>query len=122
MFSKKSFNKYLEKRSFIQYAKTSTIPKKKYYEKFIIIPCYDEFDFIFKTLDSINNQNLSDLENTLIIIVINNSEDDSQTVKNNNKRTYYALMDCKFNFELTLIDCFSKKNMFKKKNWRSRSG
>ena len=72
----KTFNKYSKKIA-INLGKPHKTPSKKMYQNFIIIPCYDEYDYIFKTLDSINQQELKVLEQTLVVIVINNSSFES---------------------------------------------
>ena len=115
MINKNSYNKYLKRKSFIKYANIHKNPLKNSYKKFIIIPCYDEYNYIFETLKSINNQPADYLKNTLVIIVINNSDTDTHKVKNNNKLTYYSLIEKKYSYEFILIDCFSKKNMFNNK-------
>ena len=48
-------------------------PKKSNYDFLITIPCYDEIDYIFNTLDSINKQDRELLDRTLVSIIINNS-------------------------------------------------
>jgi len=107
--------KYLKTKSFIKHAKTQQVPLKETYQKFIVIPCYNEYNYIFKTLKSINKQHINYLNNTLVIIVINNSDRASYQIKNNNKLTYSSLMKKKYTFEVIIIDCFSKNNMFNKK-------
>ena len=115
MINEKKKQKYLEKKSFIKYANVHQVPLKESYEKFIVIPCYNEYNYIFKTLKSITKQHINYLNNTLVIIVINNSNQDSPQIKKNNKLTYSSLMKKKYTFEFIIIDCFSKKNMFSEK-------
>ena len=45
-------NKYLKKRSIHNIAKPHKEIKNKKFDYFIIIPCYNEFDYIFETLKS----------------------------------------------------------------------
>ena len=108
-------NKYLEKKSIHKIGKPhkSITPKK--FDFFVVIPCYNEFDYIFKTLKSINNQEQTILNNTLIIIVINNSKEESDLVKSNNQNTYQKLIEKKYNFNFIVIDSFSKQYAIPKK-------
>jgi hypothetical protein len=49
------------------------------------------------------------LSKLLVVIVINNSTKDSKSIVNNNLLTYKRLSIAKYNYEIILIDCFSKK-------------
>ena len=102
--------KYLKKRSIHKVGKPHKSVEKNNYKFFIIIPCYNEFEYIFDTLKSINHQNQYLLKDTLVIIVINNSLDDSIKVQENNSKTYNLLISKKYEFNFVAIDCFSKKN------------
>ena len=86
----KTFNKYSSKLA-IDLGMKNKVPSKSDYQNFIIIPCYNEYDYIFKTLNSINQQELKLLNQTLVVIVINNSNIESQSIVSNNKRTYDLL-------------------------------
>ena len=107
----KTFTKYIHKASYHTYGKPHKYPRKKYYDYFIIIPCYSEFDYIFITLDSINNQNNKLLNNSLIVLVINNSKSDTLEIKKNNQKTYDKLIYQKYNYEFIIINCFSTSLM-----------
>ena len=111
----KTFTKYIKRECSFTYGQIHKSPKLKTYQTFIIIPCYAELDYIFKTLDSINNQNTKYLESCLIVIVINNSNQDSNKVKENNQKTFDDLQVKKYNFEFITIDCFSQKNVLDSK-------
>ena len=50
----------------------------------IIIPIYNELQYIYKTLESINLQKQSLLNNCLVVLVINNSKRSSQKIIQNN--------------------------------------
>ena len=93
------FHKYIIKKSLCIGKPHRKLEKKNKFKFFIIIPCYDEYDYLFKTLDSINNQKLKLLEKTLVVIVINNSVDTNARVKKNNQKTYNKLIKLQFSFE-----------------------
>ena len=105
----KTFKKYLDKIDIQNHGKIHKHPNLKYYERFIVIPCYAEFDYVFQTLESINQQDIDLLQKCLVIIVINNSKSSSEDIKNNNYKTYQALDLKKYNFEFIMIDCFSEQ-------------
>ena len=101
--------KYLKKKSIQNLWYTHTAPKKKEYNFIITIPCYNEYDYIFKTLDSISKQEPLLLDSLLVIIVINNSEDEIEEIKKNNHATYQKIIGEKYNFEFVAVDSYSKK-------------
>jgi len=103
-------NKYIKKRSIHHFGKSHKNIKDKKFNFFIVIPCYNEFDYIFETLESINKQNQKILDETLVIIVINNSENEKESVKNNNQKTYQKLIEKKYNYNFIAIDAFSVEN------------
>ena len=111
----KTFNKYIHKNA-INVGIPHKNPDKLHYRNFVIIPCYNEFDYIFDTLESINVQNQQLLDQSLVIIIINNSNKDSRAVVMNNQSTYELLLKKKYNFEFIAIDCFSKKNSIDSSN------
>ena len=85
------------------------------YDFIITIPCYNEYDYIFKTLDSISKQELLLLDNLLVIIVINNSENEIEEIKKNNHATYQKIIGEKYNFEFLVVDSYSKERALKNK-------
>ena len=111
----KTFSKYHKNHSFDN-ASPHKLPSKKNYNYFIVIPCYNELNYLFDTLESINCQDKTLLKNTLVIIVINNSIDDNDIVKKNNLQTYASLLKKQYNFEFIAINCFSSKYALKTKN------
>ena len=56
-------------------------PIKNSYQYFIIIPVLNELEYLFKALNSINNQDSELLKKTLIVTVINNRVDSSIQIK-----------------------------------------
>ena len=106
----KTFNKYLKRECSYSYSQVESSLKLKTYQTFIVIPCYAELDYLFQTLDSINNQDIKSLKSCLVVIVINNSKSDSIEIIDNNQKTYDSLKSKKYNFELLIIDCFSQKH------------
>ena len=106
----KTLNKYLKQNCANHYGEMHSKLTLKTYKTFIVIPCYAEHDYIFTTLDSINNQDTALLKSCLVVIVVNNSVLDSVEIKDNNKKTYELLKLKKYNFEFVMIDCYSKKH------------
>ena len=101
--------KYFNKRSFHGLGKPFKKTNKIAYRYIIVIPCYNEFDYIFDTLTSINKQKSNLLEDTLVIIVINNSESDNFNIKENNIKTHQSLIQKIYKYDFISIDCFSSK-------------
>ena len=75
-----TFNKYIKKSIYPNLDRHPT-PNQKYYNYFIIIPIFNEYNYLLNTLKSINNQKNSLLNNTLVVLVINNSIDSNQSIK-----------------------------------------
>jgi len=100
-------NKYINTKLADRKWAPSNTPSKDKYDIIITIPCYDEYDYIFKTLNSINIQDSVYLEKTIVSIVINNSMDENESVILNNKKTYEKLLNATYDFDLILIDAFS---------------
>ena len=65
------YKKYFDKKSAHHNWPKNGSYTNKTYDFIISIPCYDEYDYLFKTIKSIQNQNNELLKNTLISIVIN---------------------------------------------------
>ena len=85
-------------------------PIRNSYQYFIVIPVLNELEYLFKTLNSINNQDSLVLNKTLIVIVINNRVDSSIHIKKNNRLTYEKIKKCNFQYEHITLDYFSKGN------------
>ena len=68
------YKKYLNKKSVHNQWSSYTSPKEKIYDFIITIPSYGEYEYLFKTLDSINNQDEGLLKKSLVSIAINNSD------------------------------------------------
>lgn len=109
------FNKYLNKKSIHEKWKIQRIPKKQEFDFIITIPCFDEYNFIFKTLDSINSQNQKLLQNTLVSIVINNSDKENKEILENNIKTYNKILEYACRYEIIVVDAFSSGNALKQK-------
>ena len=105
-------NKYFSKVSNITKWSTHKIPKQKFYNQIISIPCYAELDYIFLTLDSINSQCIEILSTTLVSITINNPNNCDSIIFDNNLLTFKKIIKMKYMFEIVIIDCFSKNRAF----------
>ena len=91
-------------------------PIKLKYDFLITIPSYSEYDYINKTLESIGRQNQHLLDKTLVSITINNSNQEDSSIVSNNEKTYNELLKSNYNFEILLIDAYSKKKSVEIKN------
>ena len=109
-------NKYLKNKSLHQYGRTIKKFNDIRYKYFIVIPCFNELEYIDGTLFSISKQNKVLLDETLLIIVINNSDKDSNLIFKNNLNTYDKLINNKYNLNLLIIDAFSDGNAIPNKN------
>ena len=58
------YEKYLNKKAISDCWAPHSLPKKNKYDFVISIPSYCEFDYLFKTLDTINNQDQALLDRT----------------------------------------------------------
>ena len=110
-----TLNKYKEKKILTIEGTAHRNPSKKKYKYFFIIPSYNEQHYIHATLDSIKYQNKEYLKNLLVIIVINNSHKRDQLIYNNNLETYKTITNSQYNFEVIVLDCFTKKFALNKK-------
>jgi len=112
----KLFKKYFIKKSLHDLGVPHRLPNKNKYDIAIVIPCYNEFHFIFDTLESINTQKTQKLSTCLVIIVINNFINDKHDIILNNQQTYDKLILQKYKFDFVAIDCFTSDNAFNNKN------
>jgi len=109
-------NKYFKKNSEnLSYFNKHTV-KRKYYNYFIIIPVYNEYDYILDTLESINNNPTTCLKNLLVILVINNSVTDNKKIVNNNSRTHQLINHQEYKYEKLVIDFYSEGNQLTEKH------
>ena len=104
------YEKYLNKKAIVDCWSFHQKPKKDKYDFVISIPSYCEFNYLFKTLDSINLQEEYLLDKTIVSIVINNSDSCSNSVIKNNHSTYEKLINSSYKFDFIVIDAYSKKN------------
>ena len=113
MLYEKLFKKYLEKHSLQHSYKQNTAVKKNIYKYFVVIPVFNEYNFIFDSLESINNSGELYLEDLLVVLIINNSIEDSKSIKENNYNTYQLVKQKTYKYECVVIDCFSKQHQLK---------
>ena len=105
------YEKYFNKKAITDCWIPHKKPQKNKYDFIISIPSYCEFDYLFKTLDTINNQDRTLLDKSIVSIIINNSSCEvSKDIINNNYDTYKKLINSNYNFEFIAIDAFSKNN------------
>ena len=103
-----NIQKYLEKKIINGPWEINTLPDKKGYELIITIPCYSEYNYLPKTLKSINKQNYTNLKNILVVVIVNNKGDEPKNILDNNQKTLELLKNYNFIFELRYIDASSK--------------
>tara|TARA_B110000014_G_C20124536_1_gene597945 strand:- start:278 stop:1414 length:1137 start_codon:yes stop_codon:yes gene_type:complete len=101
-------SKYLRKKSLDTFGKPHKDLGNRKFDFFIVIPCYNEFDYLFDTLDSIDSQDQDLLSQSLVVIVINNSQEEAKSVIDNNQKTYDALISKNYKFTFIAIDSFTK--------------
>ena len=102
-----TYKKYLKNYYYEHLPDNNVFPNKNYYKYFIVIPVYNEYPIILKTLDSINYQNKQLLNNTLVVLVVNNNNNSNKTIVNNNFKSYKSIHRSKYNFECIALDYFS---------------
>jgi len=71
----KNLNKYYKKHLIPSFDYSRYKSLKQEYKYFMIIPVYNEYEYILNTLDSINNNQFKYLCDLLVVLVINNSKD-----------------------------------------------
>ena len=103
------YEKYLNKKAILGCWVPHSLPKKNKYDFVISIPSYCEFDYLFKTLDTINNQDQALLDRTIVSVVVNNSSVSNKNVIADNHATYKRLINSSYNFEFVVIDAYSKE-------------
>lgn len=115
MIFNNKIKKYFKKNPDNLFYLSNYIVSKKNYNYFIIIPIYNEYDYILHTLDSINKNPTAYLKNLLVILVINNSIKDNKKIVNNNYRTHQLINNQQYKYEKLVIDCYSKGNELEEK-------
>ena len=73
----------------------------------VVIPSYTELEMLPSTLESLNANNISILENTLVIVIVNHGKDSDSKVKENNKLTIQILKNKNTHFTLGIVDAAS---------------
>ena len=106
MIYNEKLNKYYKKHLNPPFDYSRYKPFNQKYKYFMIIPVYNEYDYILDTLKSINSNGLSYLSNLLVVLVINNSKDENKTIIQSNRQTHKLIIKQKYNFEYTIIDCY----------------
>ena len=92
-------NKYKKKYLNKEYGVSQANPMKESYKYFIIIPAYNENNYIHFTLSSIAKQKKEHIKELLVIVVINNSNLSTNTAYNNNLDTYNSLIKNMYNLQ-----------------------
>ncbi len=92
----KKLNKYLKNKSETSWNFT-LLPKRNFYDIFIIIPAKSESKLIPKLLNSIKIQKNYNLQNCLIIFIINNSEEDNSDILIDNLKSMEYIESQTFN-------------------------
>ena len=105
------FKKYINNKVDLISWPIHRTPKKLKYKYIVSIPCYDEYDYIFKTLESINNQDYNLLDDVLVTIVVNNSNKENYFIVDNNHKTYNKLATHNYSFDMIIIDAYSCANL-----------
>ena len=101
-----SIQAYLKKRGIANTWEIDPRPQKKFYQV-VVIPAYTELEMLPFTLDSLDANNISILENTLVIVVVNHGENSDLEVIENNKSTLQMLRNKNANFTLGVVDAAS---------------
>ena len=110
------YQKYIDKKSVHHQWDVQKKPQKNIFDFIIAIPCYDEYDYLFETLETINNQDQRLLQNALVSIVINNSDKEDQGIVDNNRKTLKKLLEYQCSYELVVVDAFSKDHALNEKD------
>jgi hypothetical protein len=101
---------YLNKRTYDKWVIENNHPK--YFQKIIVVPSIAESKNLPKLIKSIEQNDESELLNTLLLIVVNNSVSSTDEVKKDNKKTLEYLKNLKTKINLSFIDaCIAGKEM-----------
>jgi len=105
------YDNYLRKRAIpFDICKFPFIDITNIFSSIIIIPSYYEYDYITKTLDSIEKQINFDLTCLLVIVVINNSSNASKEILKNNSQTMKLIQNFNSSYTLEYIDASKGAN------------
>jgi len=111
-----NLNKYYKKHLNPPFDYSRYKPFNQKYKYFMIIPVYNEYDYILNTLESINNNESGYLCDLLVVLVINNSKDEKKDIVKSNKNTHDLIIKQKYKYEYIIINCYSKSNALEGKN------
>lgn len=98
--------RYLSKFSFQDW--TISNDYKKLFENVIVIPSLAEYEQLPHCLKSLEQNDETLLDKTLIMVVVNNSVSADDEIKSNNKRTIQLLKSYNGKLNLSFIDAASK--------------
>ena len=85
---------------------------KKYFQKIIVVPSIAESQNLPALIKSLEQNDQTELSNTLVLIVVNNAVSSSEEVKEDNFKTLKYLRNLKTNLNLSFIDaCQQGKEM-----------
>ncbi len=105
----KSYQKYLKKMVYKNLPNKNFTTKKDFYKYFFIIPVYNEYPLVLKTLDSINKQKNKLLNDTLVVLIINNKKNSDLETINNNDKAYKQIKNKEYFYECIMLDYYSTK-------------
>ncbi|MBC8256112.1 MAG: glycosyltransferase family 2 protein [Candidatus Marinimicrobia bacterium] len=100
------FQSYLKKRGISGPWRIEPLINRTF-KQTIVIPAYEELEFLPKTLESINKNKPELLEQSLVVVVVNNATHAPQSVKENNQLTLQNLNENIYQFTLAVIDAAS---------------
>ena len=106
MSSFRNFQSYLKKRGISGPWRIEPLINRTF-KQAIVIPAYEELEFLPKTLESINKNKPELLEQSLVVVVVNNATHAPQSVKENNQLTLQNLNENIYQFTLAIIDAAS---------------
>lgn len=98
--------KYLKKFSLSHW--TISRDYKKLFQNVVVIPSLAEYEQLPDCLKSLEQNDNSLLDKTLVLIVVNNSESSDEEIKSNNRKTIKFLKDYNGKLNLSFIDAASK--------------
>jgi len=78
--------------------------RRRKFNQAVIIPSYGEYDYLPKTLLSLEKNNPELLKDTLVIVVVNHAKDADKLIKSDNEKTLQFLSTTKYLFSLGIVD------------------